>query len=186
MFLQYSLKFLTNFSNFFVLILRAYTDGLLKSVLFKCHPSEDGHYPSYETMSQHLNKRSHKISFLCKRENVGSTSFLLSNQVPIPGKMQHSFGVPRFFFRFSLTSAIDNQPFAYVHWSMVTLINCHRTSFECTMTRNEWQTGPAQRQHINPFCYVEDVVPSRFALGNIFSFELFTFLMFPYNVLYCI
>ena len=148
---------------------RAYSQGLLKSVLFRCHPSEDGLYPSYETMSQHMNKRSHKISFLCKRENVGCTTFRLPN--PIPNDMQHSFGVPRFFFRFNLTSAITNQPFAYVHWAMVKLIHCYRTSFDCTMTINEWNSGPVQRPCINPFCYIEDIVPSRFALGIICCFD---------------
>ena len=34
------------------------------------------------------------------------------------------------------------------------------------MTRREWTTGPKQRDNINPFCYIEDVIPSRFALGE--------------------
>jgi hypothetical protein len=34
------------------------------------------------------------------------------------------------------------------------------------MSRNEWTTGPKQRPNINPFCYLEDMVPSRYALGN--------------------
>jgi hypothetical protein len=33
------------------------------------------------------------------------------------------------------------------------------------MTREEWITGPTQHPHINPFCYIEDVIPSRFAMG---------------------
>ena len=120
-------------------------------------------YPSYNDMGLHLNKTNHKVSFLSKRENVGSTTF--NSQDSIPDDMQHSFGVPRYFFRFNLTSAISRTPYAYVHWATVKLNKCHRTSFECSMTNEEWMTGPASRPNVNPFCYIEDVIPSRFALG---------------------
>ena len=144
-------------------IYRAYTHGLLKSVLFRCHYSENGMYSTFDDMAKHLNKTSHKISFLAIRDNVGSTTF--HNPEP-SADMQHSFGVPRFFFRINLTSAISAQPYAYVHWVMFKLHRCHRSSFEGTMTRREWTTGPKQRDNINPFCYIEDVIPSRFALGE--------------------
>jgi hypothetical protein len=140
---------------------RAYECGLIKSVLFRCHFEASNTYPTYQTMSTHLNKTNHKISFLGIRDNVGSTTFA----GPATPDMQHSFGVPRFFFRFNLTSAISQQPYGYVHWSMFKVTKCHRTSFEGTMTRHEWTTGPSQRPRINPFCYIEDVIPSRFALG---------------------
>jgi hypothetical protein len=96
------------------------------------------------------------------RDNVGSTTFAAPQPTP---DMQHSFGVPRFFFRFNMTSAISQQPYGYVHWSMFKISKCYRTSFEGTMTRNEWSTGPIERPGISPFCYIEDVIPSRFALG---------------------
>ena len=140
---------------------RAYEYGLIKSVLFRCHFDVSNKYPTYETTSSHLNKTNHKVSFLAIRDNVGSTTFAAQ---PTPD-MQHSFGVPRFFFRFNMTSAISQQPYGYVHWSRFKISKCYRTSFEGTMTRNEWSTGPIERPGISPFCYIEDVIPSRFALG---------------------
>ena len=142
---------------------RAYSRGLLKSVLFQSHYNDDNEYPTFEQMAKHLNKTSHKVSFLAIRSNTGSTTF--HTQAPT-ADMQHSFGVPRYFFRFNLTSAICNQPYSHVHWAMFKLRMCHRASFEGTMTRQEWTTGPSVRQGISPFCYIEDCIPSRFALGN--------------------
>jgi hypothetical protein len=142
---------------------RAYTQGLIKSVHFRCHYAEDNNYPTFEDVSRHLNKTTNKTSFLVIRDNVGSTTF---DDPEPPRDMQHSFGVPRFFFRINLTSAISAQPYAYVHWAMFKLHTCHRSSFEGTMTRREWTTGPKERDNINPFCYIEDVIPSRFALGK--------------------
>ena len=155
------------------LYFRAYSYGLVKSVLFRCHYKEDMKYPSYDKMSTHLNKTDHKVSFLGVRENVGSTSFSSANPTP---DMQHSFGIPRYFFRVDLTSAISNQPYAYVHWAMFKLKTCHRTSFEGTMTNREWTTGPIERPHVNPFCYLEDVIPSRFALGFDLEDSVFHFM----------
>jgi hypothetical protein len=40
-----------------------------------------------------------------------------------------------------------------------------RTCFEGSFSRNEWLTGPCDREGINPFCSFEDIIPSRFALG---------------------
>jgi len=155
--------------------------GLLKSVLFKCHYNEDEEYSTFEEMSRHLNKTSHKISFLAIRSNTGSTTFSIAEPTE---DMQHSFGVPRYFFRFNLTSAISNQPYSYVHWTRFKLNRCHRSSFEGNMTRNEWMTGPTTRQDINPFCYVEDCIPSRFALGIITFTHLYIVYMFIYMYLY--
>ena len=143
---------------------RAYSYSLLKSVLFRCHYNKENKYPSYDEMSKHLNKTNHKVSFLVTRENVGSTTFTAANPT---SDMQHSFGVPRFFFRFNLTSAISRQPYGYVHWAMFKVKKCHRTSFEGTMTMREWTNGPVERPGISPFCYLEDVIPSRFALGTV-------------------
>lgn len=148
----------------YICIVRAYSSGLIRSVLVRAHYSEDNAYPSFETISKHLNKTNHKICFIVIRDNVGSTTFASTNCAT--DDMQHSFGVPRFFFRFNLTSAICRQPYSYVHWVMFKLNRCHRTSFEGSMSRNEWTTGPKQRPNINPFCYLEDMVPSRYALGN--------------------
>ena len=49
--------------------------------------------------------------------------------------------------------------------SMFKIHKCHRTSFEGTMSRSEWTTGPTERRNINPFCYLEDAIPSQFILG---------------------
>jgi len=141
---------------------RAYSYSLLKSVLFRCHYNKENKYPSYDYMSKHhLNKTNNKVSFLVTRENVGSSTFTSANPI------QHSFGVPRFFFRFTLTSAISRQPYGYVQRAMFKVKKWHRTSFEGTMTMREWATGPVERPHISPFCYLEDVIPSRFALGTV-------------------
>ena len=142
---------------------RAYSDGLLKSVLFHSYYNETNEYPSFQDMSEHLNKPNHKVSFVGIRDNVGSTSY---HEREPPSEMHHSFGVPRFFFRFNLTSAISNVPYAYVHWVKFKLRRCHRTSFEGSIRRDEWVSGPTEHPNINPFCYVEDIIPSRFALGT--------------------
>ena len=131
-------------------------------MLFRCHYNEEGDYPSYEEMSRHLNKTSNKVSFVGIRDNVGCTSFASRNP---SDDMQHSFGVPRYFFRLNLTSSICNQPYGYVNWSVFKMSDCYRTSFQGSLTRREWTTGPVERPRINPFCYLEDVIPSRFALG---------------------
>ena len=132
-------------------------------MLFNCHYKDDNEYPTFEDMAKHLNKTTHKVSFLAIRSNTGSTTF--HPQAINTEDTQHSFGVPRYFFRFNLTCAINNQPYSHVHWAMFKLRKCHRASFEGTMTRDEWMTGPTARQGISPFCYVEDCIPSRFALG---------------------
>jgi len=161
---------------------RAYSHSLLKSVPFRCHYNEESKYPSYDEMSKHLNKTNHKVSFLVTRENVGSTTFTTANPT---SEMQHSFGIPRFFFRFNLTSAISRQPYGYVHWAMFKVKKCHRTSFEGSMSMREWTTGPVERSHISPFCYLEDVVPSRFALGTV-NVVYDTYLTIDNDALFCI
>jgi hypothetical protein len=114
-------------------------------------------------MAKHLNKSNHKISFLATRDNVGCTTFPPND--PDDREMYHSFGVPRFFFRFNFTSSLRGLPYGYVNWVRFNLHTCHRTSFEGSMSRDEWMTGPSARPNISPFCYLEDVIPSRFALG---------------------
>ena len=146
--------------------------------MFDCHYKEDNAYPTFDIMSKHLNKTNHKVSFIGVRHNVGSTTFL---EAETGEEMQHSFGVPRYFFRFNLTSAIFKQPYGHVHWAMYKLSKCHRSSFEGTMTREEWNTGPTLRHDINPFCYLEDCMPSRFALG-VYLLVFIVFCMLIYLV----
>ena len=105
----------------------------------------------FETISSHLNKTNHKVSFLAIRDNVGSTTFAAPQST---FDMQHSCGVPRFFFRFNMTSAISQQPYGYVYWSMFKISKCKRSPFEGTMTRHEWTTGPIERLRISTFCYI--------------------------------
>ena len=160
----------------YVICFRAYTSGLIRSVLVRTFFDEDNQYQSFETISKHLNKTSHKICFVVVRDNVGSTTFGFP-EAANDANMQHSFGVPRFFFRFNLTSAICDQPYSYVHWVMFKLNKIHRTSFEGSMSRNEWRTGPTERPNINPFCYLEDMIPSRYALGMYCALRCLNYLM---------
>jgi hypothetical protein len=95
---------------------------------------------AYEYGGCHLNKTNHKVSFSAIRDNVGSTTFAAPQST---FDMQHSCGVPRLFFRFNMTSAISQQPYGYVHWSMFKISK-----------RHEWTTGPIERLRISPFCYI--------------------------------
>jgi len=159
---------------------RIYTKALIKSVEFRCHYDEEGDYPTFQTMSKNLNKSIHKISFVGVRHNVGSTTFFYNNP---PEEDQHSFGVPRFFFRLDLTSAIYQKPYAYVHWARFKIDVCHRSCFEGSIHLREWTSGPTERNNINPFCFMEDIMPSRFALGfDDSSMEMFFLALDPERV----
>jgi hypothetical protein len=89
-------------------------------VRFRCYFDVSNKYSTCETISSHLNKTNHKVSSLAIRNNVGSTTFAAPQPTP---DLQHSFGVPRFFFRFNMTSAISQQPYGYVYWSMFKLVS---------------------------------------------------------------
>jgi hypothetical protein len=141
-----------------------YTHALVKSVLFHCRYHKDNEYSTFQDMSTQLNKMDHKISFVGVRENVGSTTYY-DERTPIRDSLDHSFGVPRYFFRLNLTSALYEKPYSYVHWARFKAIRSHRTCFEGAFSQNEWQTGPVERDNINPFCLLEDIIPSRFVLG---------------------
>jgi hypothetical protein len=78
----------------YVICFRAYTSGLIRSVLVRTFFDEDNQYQSFETISKHLNKTSHKICFVVVRDNVGSTTFGCP-EAANDANMQHSFGVPR-------------------------------------------------------------------------------------------
>ena len=61
----------------------------------------------------------------------------------------------------------DKDHVFYEKNGLLAIEKCHRTSFEGLMTRREWTTGPVEQSHISPFCYLEDVAPSLFALGTV-------------------
>ena len=74
-----------------------------------------------------------------------------------------SFGIPRWFFRFSFTSAINDVPYAYLSWIKFTL---HEKSNSCVvghMSASEWNNGPfiSKNDNINPFCAIDYIFPSR-------------------------
>ena len=81
----------------------------IKSIKFKGElTTKEEDYPSYQKIGK-------KVNFIGVDYNVGCTSY--SNRAHMGNvHMQKSFGSPQFFFRFSLTSAIQNVPYSHVHW----------------------------------------------------------------------
>ena len=90
--------------------------------MFRSYYNEHNVYPTLEVMTKHMNKMNHKVSFLGIRHNTGSTTFNVAEPTE---DMQHSFGIPRYFFRFNSTSAIFNQPYSHVHWVRLIFIGHH-------------------------------------------------------------
>ena len=115
-------------------------------------------YPTYADMSEWGDNQKGS-NFLCVPHNDGATTY---DVVPTN---EHSFGIARYFFRLSMTSAIETVPFAYVNWCLYRSMKCTQTYFEGTMTEHEWTTGPSMKDNISPFVVLDHVVPSRFVLA---------------------
>lgn len=138
-------------------------NALIKSIEFTTIFEEDSrNYPTYKEMSENIRKKQHKIPFCSVPYNVGSTS----HHNPVNrDKYKHSFGCPRYFFRFDFTSAISSVPYAYVTWCRFSATSFYRTCFMGRFTQDEWQTGPKHRTSLCPFVTVDDIIPSRFVLA---------------------
>ena len=136
---------------------------VIKTFPDKSFPTAEGGF-SYPTLSQ-----MHEVQFSSRQkypiiginQNVGSTSFY---DRKLADKQQFSFGVPHYFFRFNLTSAVYEKPYAHVSWIQFTAIQFHRTTFKGHITGDAFYNGPREQSPFNPFVLLDDVIPSRFAM----------------------
>jgi len=96
---------------------------------------------------------------------------------------RYAFGIPRWFCRFSFTSAISEVPFIYVSWIKFTIASATKTCFMGHISANEWNNGPfiQKSDDINPFCSIDYIMPSRF---DNYLISLKHYLIFLYFCIY--
>ena len=151
-----------------VIYCRIFDEALVKSVLIKTYPDKSvptgqGEY-AYPTMSQ-----MHEVQFTTYKkypivginQNVGSTSHYDRR---LADKQDYSFGVAHYFFRFNFTSAVYEKAYAHVNWIKFTAVKFHSTTFIGHMTGDEFYNGPRNDPNISPYVFLDDLIPSRFAM----------------------
>ena len=143
---------------------RIYEGALIKSIELRTTYEEDNkNYPTLSNMSSSRRKRNHRLPFIAISNNFyGCTSHYNPN---LRNEQQKSFGCPRYFFRFNFTSAIFDEPYAYVDWIQFTAVTFQRTCFMGFVSQNEWSSGPRFRDGVCPFVKVSEMEPSRFVLA---------------------
>ena len=78
------------------------------------------------------------------------------------------FGMPRYFYRGTFTSAIVKTPMVYVQWVPFDLLKQNRTTFNGLISVAHWNKWPPTRTGgINPNISTKTLKPSRFALAFI-------------------
>ena len=78
----------------------AYVKGIAVKTVCEANISD---YPTYSDMASDRNARKNSLDFIGVPYNVGATSHRNAREA---ASLRHSFGCPRFFFRFNITSAI--------------------------------------------------------------------------------
>jgi hypothetical protein len=114
-------------------------------------------------MSTSRRIRNHRVPFIAVSNNFYGCTSHYNNH--LRDEQQKSFGCPRYFFRFNFTSAIYDEPYAYVDWVQFTAVSFRRTCFMGFISHNEWKSGPAFRDKVCPFVRVSEIEPSRFVLA---------------------
>lgn len=139
----------------------------MKSIPIKTrYEAKASNYPSFAKMASDRNNTKHKLPFISVPYNIGSTTST-DRRLNTQGRLKklHSFGCPRYFFRFNLTSAIQEEPYAYVDWCCYRATNSTLTCFEGHISRTEWTTGPSCKPNICSFVTTDDMTPSRFVMA---------------------
>ena len=146
------------------MFLRIYQCALVKSLEIKTYYEDDfTQYPSLSDMACNRRIRNHRIPFIAVSNNFyGCTTHYNPN---LRNEQQKSFGCPRYFFRFNFTSALFDEPYAFVDWVQFTAVSFRRTCFMGFVSNNEWRTGPSSRARVCPFVQVSEIEPSRFLLA---------------------
>ena len=124
---------------------------------------------SLKRMSHAGKGRYEKTPFVGVPYNTGSTTFPKNMTNLKKRDMQYSFGTAHQFMRFSLTSAINQEPYCYVSFVKYQATRAFRTTFEGKLTKKEWTSGPrTPRTHYqtNPFVPCDDFIPSRFVMAH--------------------
>ena len=136
----------------------------MKSIELHTYYEEDNcQYPSLSDMSCNRRIKNHKIPFIAVSNNFyGCTSHFNPN---LRDEQQKAFGCPRYFFRFNFTSAIFDEPYAYIDWIQFTAVTFRRTCFMGFVSHNEWTSGPKFKDRVCPFVRVSEIEPSRFLLA---------------------
>ena len=135
----------------------------MKTYPDKSVPTEEGNF-AYPTLSQmHENQFTtrKKYPIVGINQNVGSTSYYDRR---LADKQNYSFGVAHYFFRFNFTSAVYEKAYAHVDWIKFTAIKFHSASFIGHIKGNDFFNGPCPDPNLNPYVFLDDLIPSRFAM----------------------
>ena len=137
----------------------------MKGIRIQCAPIQDINKELkdnlHNTISNLILKSKLKFLIVGLSRDTGSTTW---HNVTERDNQRYAFGIPRWFCRFSFTSAISEVPFIYVSWIKFTIASATKTCFMGHISANEWNNGPfiQKSDDINPFCSIDYIMPSRF------------------------
>ena len=156
-----------------------YGSAYLKGVPIQCFPivdiQKELHVNNHDTLATLITNSKLKVPILGVHRDTGSTSWHDDN---LKEHQRFAFGIPRWFLRFDFTSAIEDVPFAYLSWIKFTIESATKNCFMGHISADEWNSGPYihKSDNINPFCSIDDIMPSRFDVIMItFDYNLMLF-----------
>ena len=158
----------------------------MKGIRIQCAPIQDINKELkenlHETISNLIITSKLKVPIVGVNRITGSTTW---HNAAEKDNQRYAFGIPRWFCRFSFTSAISEVPFIYVSWIKFTIASATKTCFMGHISANEWNNGPfiQKSDDINPFCSIDYIMPSRF---DNYVISLKHYLMFLYFCIYVI
>ena len=114
-------------------------------------------------MASHKKGKKYRLPFIGTANNFDNCTTHYDND--LRHEQNYSFGCPRYFFRFDLTSAINSIPIAYCDWVQFIATKFTRTTFMGLITYGEWTSGPIKRVNVNPFISLDTILPSRFVMA---------------------
>ena len=102
----------------------------MKGIHIQCAPIQDINKELkdnlHDTISNLIIKSKLKVPIVGVNRDTGSTT--CHNDVE-KDNHRYAFGIPRWFCRFSFTSAISDVPFTYVSWIKFTIESATKTCF---------------------------------------------------------
>ena len=126
-----------------------YKEAIIFSQLFHATPLHE--FNSLHDMS--LNK---KYNFVCHYDRVSNQKY---------------FGIPLYFFRATLTSAVQSVPMTKVKWIPLQTLHSYRSCEICLITVSNWNAqnydDMYSENRLNPFISLQQLEPSRYALSYI-------------------
>ena len=136
----------------------------------------------HETISNLIITSKLKVPIVGINRETGSTNWHDNAE---RDNQRYAFGIPRWFCRFSFTSAINDVPFMFVSWIKFTMESVTKTCFIGHISANEWNLGPFihKSDDINPFCSIDYIMPSRFDKKIYLNKICFNYFLFLYMLI---